>query len=191
MRCSGSLKSLNELTKTDNSGHLRFRINQYNNDIRPCGLVVTREEGMINISQKPVIYRRAVAVGKIQLGHDSISSIINGTNPKGDVLENAKLSAIQAVKKTPDLIFMCHPIPIEAVKTRFDVDESQGLVTVRVEVHASSKTGVEMEALTGVMAALLTLWDVCKRFEKDNAGNYPNTKILEVRVLEKEKRGID
>ncbi len=149
-----------------------------------------REEGMIDISSKPIVYRRAVAIGKIRLGHDSIFSIVNGTNPKGDVLENAKLAAIQAVKKTPDLIFMCHPISIEAVKVRFTIDENEGIVTTRVEVHASSKTGVEMEALSGVMAALLTLWDVCKRFEKYKTGNYPSTEIFEVKVLEKEKRGI-
>ncbi len=170
---------------------LCLRINQYNNDTFSFFFVATREEGMIDISSKPVLYRRAVATGKIRLGPDSISSIVEGTNPKGDVLENAKLSAIQAVKKTSDLIFMCHPIPIEAVKVRFEIDENSGVVTAIVEVFASSKTGVEMEALTGVTTALLTLWDVCKRFEKDSTGNYPHTEIFEVRVLEKEKRGIE
>ena len=142
---------------------------------------------MVDISDKPIVHREAIASGKILLNKQSFDSIVNKTNPKGDVLENAKLSAIHAVKKTPELIFMCHPIPIETVKVWFELDEAELSVTAFVKVIADWKTGVEMEALTGVSAALLSIWDLCKRFEKDENGNYPYTKIKDIRVIEKKK----
>lgn len=142
---------------------------------------------MVDISDKPIVHREATASGKILLNKQSFDSIVRKTNPKGDVLENAKLSAIHAVKKTPELIFMCHPIPIENVKVWFELDDTELSVTVFVKVIADWKTGVEMEALTGVSAALLSIWDLCKRFEKDSDGNYPNTRIQNIKVIEKKK----
>jgi len=150
--------------------------------------VETNKTGMVNISNKPVVHREAIAMGKIFLNSKSFASIVEKTNPKGDVLENAKLSAINAVKKTPELIFMCHPIPIENVKVWFELSQKELSVTIYVKVVADWKTGVEMEALTGVSAGLLSIWDVCKRYEKDETGNYPNTHIEEIRVVEKKKQ---
>ena len=142
-------------------------------------------KGMIDISDKQIVKRTAIATGFIKLNQESLTHIKNKTNPKGDVLENAKLAAIQGVKQTPNLIFMCHPLPIENIDVDFEIEQDGVRVTVTVTAHY--KTGVEMEALTGVSMALLTLWDVSKRFEKDETGNYPTTKIGDIRVLAKRK----
>ena len=99
-------------------------------------------KGMIDISLKPPMIRVATASGQITLCSKSIQHIKNKTNPKGDVLENAKLAAISAVKKTPELVFMCHPIKINQVKFVFKVGEDN--VRVEVKVKAIDKTGVEL-----------------------------------------------
>lgn len=143
------------------------------------------ETGMIDIAEKKPMLREALAVGEVVLNEVSISHIKNGTNPKGDVLENAKLAAINAVKKTPEMVFMCHPIQITSTKVSFEVGENK--IVCYVRVRAIDKTGVEIEAVHGVMAALLAIFDVSKRFEKDENGNYPTTKIENIKVLEKKK----
>jgi len=140
---------------------------------------------MVDIGEKEVVRRKAVASGKIVLGKASIDAIRSGTVKKGDVLEAAKIAAIQAVKSTPDIVPYCHPIPVESIKVGFDV--ADGSVTCQVEVNAHYKTGVEMEALTGVSAALLTVWDMVKYLEKDQKGQYPFTCIADIRVVSKEK----
>jgi cyclic pyranopterin phosphate synthase len=141
--------------------------------------------GMVDISTKPVIKREAIAEGKILLKKETIKIIREGKAEKGDPLQIAIISATNAVKKTSELIPFCHPVPIEDVKVKFDLSET--IITVRVYVKAYSKTGVEMEALTGVFNALLNIWDVIKRYEKDEAGQYPTTLITDVRVLSKVK----
>jgi len=141
--------------------------------------------GMVDISTKPVIKREAIAEGKILLKKETIEIIREGKAEKGDPLQIAIISATNAVKKTSELIPFCHPVPIEDVKVKFDLSET--IITVRVYVKAYSKTGVEMEALTGVFNALLNIWDVIKRYEKDEAGQYPTTLITDVRVLSKVK----
>jgi cyclic pyranopterin phosphate synthase len=141
--------------------------------------------GMVDISSKPVIYREARACGKIFLRKETIKAIKEKRVEKGDPIEVARVSATLAVKNTPQIIPYCHPIPIESVKVFFDVKNDH--VEVCVDVKTSAKTGVEMEALTGVSAALLTIWDMVKYLEKDERGQYPVTKIHDIKVIEKLK----
>lgn len=146
------------------------------------------EKGMVDIAEKIPMKRVAVASGEILLNTTSISHIKNRTNPKGDVLENAKLAAITAVKKTPELVFMCHPIQITSVKVDFKILDDR--VKTEVKVTTIDKTGVEIEALAGVMNALLAILDVSKRFEKAEDGNYPRTSIQNIKVVSKTKEKL-
>jgi len=140
---------------------------------------------MVDISGKEVVKREALAEGKIILKPKTITLIKQKNLEKGDPIQISTISAITAVKKTHELVPFCHPIPIEDVKVNFEVEDSS--ITVRVNVKSSSKTGVEMEALSGVLNALLNVWDVVKKYEKDESGNYPTTLISDVRVISKVK----
>jgi cyclic pyranopterin phosphate synthase len=142
---------------------------------------------MVDISEKENVERVAVASGSIKLKNSTVEKIKSGTIKKGDVLGCAETAAILAVKKTPDMIPLCHPISIEAVKVDFSIDD--GDIKAAVSVKSVGKTGVEMDALHGVSVALLTIWDMVKSEEKDETGNYPHTWIEEIRVEKKEKRG--
>jgi len=141
---------------------------------------------MVDISDKQDVTRRAVAEGDIKLKPETIEAIINGEIEKGAVLETARIAAILAVKNTPGTIPMCHQIPVTGIDVRFDVGTD--IIKATVEVKSIGKTGVEMEALHGVSVALLTIWDMVKSVEKDETGNYPFTKILNISVLEKSKK---
>ncbi len=140
---------------------------------------------MIDISEKDSIIRIATASGKIQLKKETIERIRNNQVKKGDVLTIAKIAAINAVKKVPDLIPLCHPIPITNVSVEYEIDNSS--IEVKCTVKSIAKTGVEMEALTGVNVALLNIWDVVKMYEKDEKGQYPSTIISDIKVEEKIK----
>jgi molybdenum cofactor biosynthesis protein MoaC len=140
---------------------------------------------MVNISEKTDVPRLARAAGEIILSGETIEKIKTGNVEKGNVFATARVAAILAIKKTPEIIPMCHQIPITAIDVDFEIGEK--LISVEVEVRTVGKTGVEMEALTGVSAALLTIWDMVKSVEKDESGNYPNTSIQNIRVLEKLK----
>lgn len=142
-------------------------------------------KGMVDIGDKEVVRRRAIASGRIVLGAGTISAIRANEVRKGDVIETAKIAAIQAVKSTPLIVPYCHPVPVEVVNVGFELLEKEILCSV--EVSARYKTGVEMEALTGVSAALLTVWDMVKYLEKDKDGQYPLTRITDIRVVSKEK----
>ena len=142
----------------------------------------------MEITEKPAVGRRAIASGTIRLKESTVEAIKNGDVKKGDVLTVARVAAIQAVKETPRQIPMCHPIPITGVKVDFELLSDQ--VRATVVVTSVGKTGVEMEALTGVSAALLNVWDMVKYLEKDETGNYPMTRIEEIRVVEKRKAGV-
>lgn len=146
--------------------------------------------GMVDISEKEKVPRRATARGEIELCRDSVEAIKNDEVNKGDVFQVAEISAIQAVKDTPRSLPHCHPIPIEGIEVDFEF-KSEKVLEVRCEVKAIYKTGVEMESLVGVNAALLTAWDMVKYLEKDEDGQYPNTKIENVEVTEKKKGDID
>ncbi len=142
--------------------------------------------GMIDVTLKEVVYREAVAEGIIKLRKDTLKRILEGRVEKGDVLTVARISAISAVKKTSELIPLCHNIPITHVSVNFDVLDDERL-RVRVSVKALAKTGVEMEALTGASVALLNIWDMVKSYEKDEHGQYPYTLIERISVISKVK----
>jgi cyclic pyranopterin monophosphate synthase len=138
-----------------------------------------------DISDKPVVFREATATGRIMLKPKTLERIKDGELEKGDPLAISKTMAILAVKKTPELLALCHPLRIEHVEVTETVLEDSIAVSVTVSAH--EKTGVEMEALTGVSVALLNIWDVVKAYEKEAGGQYPSTTVEGVRVLEKVK----
>ena len=140
---------------------------------------------MVEISGKRDVVRIARAEGFIKLRKETVEKLRKGEIEKGDVVAAAQIAAIQAVKRTWEIIPLCHPIPITGVNVKLTV-EDDGVRAV-VTVTAVAKTGVEMEALTGVSVALLTIWDMVKAYEKDDRGQYPHTSIEEIKVLEKIK----
>ena len=140
---------------------------------------------MVEIGEKPDVLRVAKARGTIKLRESTVQRILKGEIKKGDVVSVAQLAAIMAVKKTPEIVPLCHPIPITGVNVDFNFEENR--VIVEVEVRSVGKTGVEMEALTGASVALLAIWDMVKAYEKDEKGEYPHTIIEEVRVIRKIK----
>ena len=142
---------------------------------------------MVDISTKDTVFREARAEGYIKLRKETIELIREGKVEKGDVFTIAKVAAIQAVKKTPELIPLCHNIPVTFADVEFQV-VGEDKVRVEAIVRASAKTGVEMEALTAVMVALLNVWDLVKKYEKDESGQYPWTIIEGVRIISKTKR---
>lgn len=140
---------------------------------------------MVDISEKNDVPRLARASGEIVLSRETIQKIKTGNVEKGNVLATARVAAVLAIKKTPEIIPMCHQIMITAIDVDFEIEK--GVISTVVEVQTVGKTGVEMEALTGVSAALLTIWDMVKSAEKDESGNYPHTSIRNIKVLEKIK----
>jgi cyclic pyranopterin phosphate synthase len=140
---------------------------------------------MVDITAKEEVSREARATGRIYLRPDTLRAIREGTVVKGNVLATARVAATLAVKETPRLIPMCHNILISGIEVTFE--ETTESIRVDVLVRSRGKTGVEMEALTGVGIALLTIWDMVKSAEKDEAGQYPVTRIEDVRVVEKRK----
>ena len=141
----------------------------------------------VDITGKPITIRRALASGFIELKPSTIKIIKEGTVEKGNVLNTARVAAIMASKRTSDIIPLCHQIPLTAVNVDFSI-EGHAIEAV-VEAKSIGRTGVEMEAITGVTVALLTIWDMVKSAEKDETGNYPTTCIYGIKVLQKEKSG--
>lgn len=141
--------------------------------------------GMIDVGEKPVIKRQAEASGKIFLFPTTIDEIKSGRIKKGDPLLVAEVAAMSAAKQTHLLIPHCHQISLDTVNVTFEVSKES--IEVRCFVSAQARTGVEMEALVGVSMALNTLWDMVKYLEKDHQGQYPSTRISDIRVLRKEK----
>src|SRR3972149_417743 len=141
--------------------------------------------GMVDVSGKPDVARRALASGEIVLQELTLASIRDGRGEKGDVFESAKGAALHAAKRVSEALPYCHPIPITATNVRLEAKEDRIVATV--EVKATYKTGVEMEALYACAVALLTVWDMVKKQEKDEGGQYPHARIENLRVLEKEK----
>jgi cyclic pyranopterin phosphate synthase len=140
---------------------------------------------MVDITPKPVIYREATATGRILLKKNTIKRIRHGKIEKGDPLATARIAAVLAAKQTSGLIPLCHPLPITAVEVDEEVGED--FVAFQVKVKATARTGVEMEALTAVSLALLTVWDMTKQYEKNEEGQYPTTRIESIQVVEKIK----
>ncbi len=142
---------------------------------------------MIDISDKKTIMREAVAGGRIILKTGTIKLIKSGMVKKGDPLTVARIAAINAIKNTSSIIPLCHHIPVTSIDVEFKFGKNN--IAALIKVKASAKTGVEMEAIVGVCTALFTVWDMVKYLEKDRKGQYPATKIDDIRVLEKKKYG--
>jgi len=139
---------------------------------------MNKTNGMIDVSNKDITVRTAKASGTICLGSKAFEIVKSGNSIKGDVLATAKIAAVQAVKSTSSLIPLCHSLLIEAVDVVFLLNEQDKAVTVSVTVKSSGKTGVEMEALTGVSMACLTIYDMLKYIGKA-------MEINQVKLLEK------
>ena len=139
---------------------------------------------MVEVGAKPDQKRRAIASGKICLDKHTIELIQNEEIKKGNVLTTAQIAGIQAVKNTSSMIPLCHPLALTGIELDFKVDETE--ITATCSVNTLGKTGVEMEAITGVSVALLTIWDMVKAVEKDENGQYPATRISDIKVIKKE-----
>ena len=140
---------------------------------------------MIDVSGKETVARKAVATGVIKLKASTIDAIRKGEIKKGDPLTVGAIAAILAVKNTPDLIPLCHNIPIGKAHVEYTLGETT--IEARCTVTTHARTGVEMEALAGVTVTLLNIWDMTKYLEKDEDGQYPDTVLTDIRVIEKVK----
>lgn len=120
---------------------------------------------MVDISEKDATKRRAVARGRVILSKDTVQTIRDGANPKGDPFEIARIAGIMAAKKTSELIPLCHQVALSSVRVELELGED--FVDIVAEAVTISGTGVEMEALTAVSAAALTIYDMCKAVQKD------------------------
>jgi cyclic pyranopterin phosphate synthase len=140
---------------------------------------------MVEVGEKPSQKRTAIAFGTIKLKEETIAMIENQEIEKGNVLTTAQIAAISAVKNTSNIIPLCHPLQITGITVDFNVKKTE--IESTVSVKTIGQTGVEMEAITGVSVALLTIWDMVKSVEKNDDGQYPNTSISKICVLKKEK----
>ncbi|MHB8606051.1 MAG: cyclic pyranopterin monophosphate synthase MoaC [Thermoplasmatota archaeon] len=142
---------------------------------------------MIDIGEKPKVRREATAEGFLHLSAATLAAWDTGKLPKGDPTVVAQTAGVLAAKNTPALVPLTHPIPLTNVVVSV-AREREG-VRARATVRATWHTGVEMEALAAVTAALLTVWDMTKALEKDARGQYPHARIDDVHVVEKRKEG--
>lgn len=133
---------------------------------------------MVDVGSKPIVQRIAKAEGYIHLAPDTLLAIRGGSVPKGDVLSVARIAGIQAAKRTQELIPLCHSLPLDAVSVQFDLLDDA--IRIQATANCTAKTGVEMEALTAVSVAALTIYDMCKAVDK-------NMRIDGIRLLRKEK----
>lgn len=122
---------------------------------------------MVDVGEKAPSRRTATAAARVLVNGDTFALIRAGGVKKGDVLTVAQLAAIMGAKRTPDLIPLCHPIPLEKIEARLRLDEAQCSVEIETTVATDGKTGVEMEALTAAAAAALTVYDMCKAVQRD------------------------
>src|SRR3972149_4728491 len=141
---------------------------------------------MVDVTNKPAVHREATAKGQIKLKPETIRRIKEGKIEKGDIFTVAKVAGILAAKNTSSLIPLCHPLPLTKVNVNLKaIDDSA--VEIDAIVKTKAQTGVEMEALAAVSAALLRVWDMTKQYEKDAKGQYPSTVIESIRVVRKLK----
>lgn len=141
---------------------------------------------MVDVGGKPSVFREAVAQGFIKLRTGSVERIRAGRVEKGDVFGAARVAGVLAAKRTSELVPLCHPLRLTDVNVRLEIANAER-VKAEVIVRAVERTGVEMEALVGVCVALLTVWDMVKQYEKDERGQYPQTRIEGVKVVQKVK----
>ena len=140
---------------------------------------------MVDVSQKDITMRIAIAEGSIKVNQEVFRSIKEQTNKKGDVLAVARIAGIMAAKKTSDMIPLCHPLFITKVTIDFELDEDNYMIKAIATTKVNGKTGVEMEALHAVSVTLLTIYDMCKAIDK-------SMEISDIRLLHKEggKSGV-
>lgn len=124
------------------------------------------EAHMVDVGAKKLTHRIAVAEGNIHMQAKTLTLIAEGSHKKGDVLGIARVAAIMAAKKTSELIPLCHPIALSHVEVELNIDEQDNCVRCRVKTESRDQTGVEMEALTAVQIALLTIYDMCKAVDR-------------------------
>ncbi|MDB4797166.1 cyclic pyranopterin monophosphate synthase MoaC [bacterium] len=136
---------------------------------------------MVDVSAKPVQNREAVASGEIRLAKATLDAIESGQAAKGNVLATARLSGIMAAKKTAELIPLCHPLPITHAEVNFETPPSRDRIVITATARIAAQTGIEMEALTAVSVAALTIYDMCKALDKQ-------MQITDIRLLSKTKR---
>ena len=122
---------------------------------------------MVDVGEKPVSVRTAVAAARVLVNDNTFALIKSGGMKKGDVLTVAQVAGVMGAKRTPDLIPMCHPILIDGINLELHLDEQRCSVEIRATVSCAGRTGVEMEALTAVSTAALTVYDMCKAVQKD------------------------
>ncbi|MBX2825020.1 MAG: cyclic pyranopterin monophosphate synthase MoaC [Gammaproteobacteria bacterium] len=125
------------------------------------------EAHMVDVGEKAVTHRVAVAGGEIRMRAETLGMIAEGSHKKGDVLGIARIAGIMGAKRTHDLIPLCHPIGLTHVDITFEIDTDQSRVIAQARTETRSQTGVEMEALTAIQVALLTIYDMCKAVDRD------------------------
>jgi cyclic pyranopterin monophosphate synthase len=141
------------------------------------------EARMVDVSAKPVSKREAVARGEIRMSAETLGLIEGQKVAKGNVLATARLAGIMAAKRTGDLIPLCHPLPISHCEVDFEIPASRDRILITATARITAQTGVEMEALTAVSLAALTIYDMCKAVDKEMV-------ISDVRLLKKTKTPI-
>ncbi len=124
------------------------------------------QAGMVDVSQKQITKRQAVAAGQIRMSQETLATIVAGNTPKGDVVATARLAGIMAAKQTANLIPLCHPLPLHKIEVQLTPDSQLPGYQIQATVVTKAETGVEMEALTAVSVAALTLYDMAKALEK-------------------------
>ncbi len=139
------------------------------------------EARMVDVSDKPVQQRTAVARGEIRMAKETLKLIRGDKIAKGNVLATARIAGIQAAKRTGDLIPMCHPLPISHCEVVFEIPKSGERIVITATVRITAQTGVEMEALTAVNLAALTIYDMCKAVDK-------KMRITNTRLVSKTKK---
>ena len=133
---------------------------------------------MVDVSNKDRTVREAVAAGRVRMSPETLARIRAGSLEKGDVLAVARIAGIQAAKRTPDLVPLCHPVALTSVRVEFEADEGAGELSITAVARAADRTGVEMEALTAVAGAALCVYDMCKAVDREMV-------IGAIRLLEK------
>lgn len=133
---------------------------------------------MVDVGEKPVSNRTVIAAGRVLVNEETFALIRSGGMKKGDVLSVAQIAGVMGAKRTPDIIPMCHPILLSSINLKLWLDETRRSVEIEASVSCDGRTGVEMEALTAVSTAALTVYDMCKAVQKDMC-------ITDIRLLQK------
>jgi cyclic pyranopterin phosphate synthase len=139
------------------------------------------EASMVDVSDKPVMFREAVASGEVRLQRGTLKLIESQTIAKGNVLAAARLAGIMAAKKTGELIPLCHPLPLTHCEVNFTIPRTRDRIVISATARIAAQTGVEMEALTAVSIAGLTIYDMCKAMDR-------TMRVTNVRLVSKTKR---